>query len=92
MFSSAYAKLLGERALTVFASALAALLGAGAVNLLEVPWVDALGTAAGAAVVAVLVSIGGGAATSSNSPALTAKETEVAAEKPAPTTSVNGTF
>lgn len=92
MFSSAYARLLAERALTVFASALAALLGAGAVNLLEVPWVDALGTAAGAAFVAVLLSVGGGAATSSNSPALTSKETEVAVEEPAPTTSLNGSF
>lgn len=92
MFSSAYAKLLGERAVTVFASALAALLGAGAVNLLEVPWVDAIGTAAGAAFVAVLVSVGGGAATSSNSPALTSKETEVTAEKPTTSTNLNGTF
>lgn len=87
MFNAAYVKLLAERAITVFASALAALLGAGAVNLLEVPWVDAIGTAAGAAFVAVLLSVGGGAATSSNSPALTSKETEVAVEKDAPASS-----
>lgn len=87
MFNSAYAKVLGERALVAFASALTALLGAGAVNLLEVPWVDALGTAAGAAFVAILASVAGGAATSSNSPALTSKETEVAAEEGTPSSS-----
>lgn len=86
MFNGAYLKVLGERAVVAFASALAALLGAGAVNLLEVPWVDALGTAAGAAVVAVLLSVSGGAATSSNSPALTSKETEVDVEKAQPST------
>lgn len=91
MFNKDYLKLLGERAFVAFASSLVALLGSGATNLLEVPWVDALGTAAGAALVAVLVSIAGGALTSSNSPALTSKETEVAIEKPA-TNSVNGTF
>lgn len=86
MFNAAYLKLLGERAITVFASSLAALLGAGAVNLLEVPWVDAIGTAAGAAFVAVLLSVGGGAATSSNSPALTSKGTEVEVEETSPAT------
>ena len=84
MFNSAYFKVLAERAIVTFASALVAVLGAGAVNLLEVPWVDALGTAAGAAFVAILASVAGGAATSSNSPALTSKETEVAVEESTP--------
>jgi hypothetical protein len=79
----AYWKVLGERAVVAFASALVALLGSGAVNILEVPWKDALATSLGAALVAVLASVAGGAATSSNSPALTSKETEVSVEKPA---------
>lgn len=91
MFNKEYLKLLGERAFVAFAASLVSLLGAGAVNLLEVPWVDALGTAAGATLVAVLVSVAGGAATSSNSPALTSKETEVVVEKPA-LESPNGAF
>lgn len=78
---TAYAKLLGERALVAFASALVALLGSGVVNVLEVPWQDALATAAGAALVAVLASVAGGAVTSSNSPAITSKESEVAVEE-----------
>lgn len=89
-FTTAYLKLLGERALAAFASALVALLGSGAVNLLEVPWQDALATSAGAALVAVLYSIAGGAVTSSSTPALTSKETEVAVEKPV--TGANGAF
>lgn len=89
-FTSAYLKVLGERALVAFASTLVALLGAGPVNLLEVPWEQAVSTSLGAALVAVLASVAGGAATSSNSPALTSKETEVAVEKPA--TGVNGAF
>lgn len=76
----AYWKVLGERAVVAFASALVALLGSGVVNILEVPWQDALATAAGAALVAVLASVAGGGLTTSNSPALTSKETEVAVE------------
>lgn len=80
MFNAAYFKVLGERALVAFAASLVALLGSGAVNILEVPWQDAFATAAGASLVAILVSVAGGGATSSNSPALTSKETEVQAE------------
>lgn len=80
---NAYFKLLGERALMAFAASLVALLGSGVVNVLEVPWQDALATAAGAALVAILGSVAGGAITSSNSPAVTSKETEVEVEKPA---------
>lgn len=81
--NAAYLKVLGERALMAFAASLVALLGSGVVNILEVPWQDALATAAGAALIAVLGSVAGGAATSSNSPAITSKDTEVAVEKPA---------
>lgn len=80
---NAYFKLLGERALVAFATSLVAILGSGVVNILEVPWQDALATAAGAALLAVLASVAGGAVTSSNSPAITSKETEVAVEEPA---------
>lgn len=80
-YSVAYLKVLGERAVVAFAASLVALLGSGVVNILEVPWQDALATAAGAALVAVLASVAGGAATSSSSPALTSRETEVAVEQ-----------
>lgn len=76
-FTTAYFKSLAERALVVFASTLATLLGAGATGLLDAPWEQALSTAGLTALVAVLVSVGGGATTSSSSPALTSKETEV---------------
>ncbi len=81
MNTVAYWKALGERAIVVFASSLASVLGAGVVNILEVPWQDALSTAAGATLVAVLLSVAGGSATSSSSPALTSKDTELAVER-----------
>lgn len=74
--NTSYWKKLGERAVIVFASSLAAVLGSGVVNILDVPWQDALATSAGATLVAVLLSIAGGGATTSDSPALTSKETE----------------
>ena len=52
-----YLKALLERAVKTFCQALVALLGAGAVDLLSVPWPAALATAAGAALVSVLTSI-----------------------------------
>lgn len=79
--SLAYAKLLGERAVVVFASTLGSLLSAGAFDLLNAPWEQSLSASGMAALLAVLVSIGGGAATSSNSPAITSKNTEVAVEE-----------
>jgi hypothetical protein len=83
MFTVAYLKSLGERAVVVFASTLAGLLGAGGVGLLDAPWQQSLSVAGLSALLAVLVSVGGGAATSSKAPALTSKETEqVLAESP----------
>ena len=76
MFTVAYLKSLGERALVVFASTLGSLLGAGGFGLLDAPWEQSLSVAGLAALLAVLVSVGGGAATSSNKPALTSDETE----------------
>lgn len=78
---SAYFKLLGERVLGAFAASFLAILSAGGFNLLNAPWQDALATAGMAALLALLGSVAGGAITSSNSPALTAKETEVAVEQ-----------
>lgn len=76
MFTLAYLKSLGERAVTVFASTLGGLLSAGAVGLLDAPWEQALSTSGMAALVAVLLSVGGGAITSSKGPALTSEATE----------------
>lgn len=72
----AYWKKLGERAVVTFAASLGALLSAGQFDLLNAPWENSLATAGMAAFLAVLASIGGGAATSSDSPTLTSKETE----------------
>lgn len=77
MFSLAYFRALGERAVTVFASTLGGLLTAGAFDLLNAPWEQSLAAAGMAALVSVLVSVGGGAATSSKAPAMTSKETQV---------------
>lgn len=76
----AYWKKLGERAIVVFAGSLASLLGSGLVNILEVPWENALATSAGATLVAVLLSVAGGGLTSSDSPALTSKDTETSVQ------------
>lgn len=46
-----------ERAVRTFAQALLALLGAGAVNILTVDWVQALSVSGGAALVSILMSI-----------------------------------
>jgi 4-amino-4-deoxy-L-arabinose transferase-like glycosyltransferase len=80
-FTTAYLKVLGERALIAFASTLVSLLGAGATGLLDAPWEQSLSAAGLAALVAVLTSVAGGAVTSSSSPALTSKETETAVEQ-----------
>lgn len=82
MFTLAYLKTLGERALTVFASTLGGLLTAGAFDLMSAPWERALSTAGMAALVAVLISVAGGKATSSNAPAMTSKQTEDVVAKP----------
>lgn len=78
-----YLKMLAERVLVAFASAFLAALGSGPLNILEVPWENALGLAGGAALIALVGSVAGGALTSSNQPALTSKETAVEVEKPA---------
>jgi hypothetical protein len=47
-----------ERALKTFCQALVAVLGAGSVGLLNVPWVTALSTAGMAALLSLLTSVG----------------------------------
>lgn len=76
MFNLAYLKTLGERAVAAFAAALGALLSAGAFDLLNAPWEKALATAGMAALLSVLLSVGGGALTTGTAPALTSKKTE----------------
>lgn len=77
MFTLANLKALGERAIVVFASTLAGLLSAGAFGLLDAPWEQSLSTAGMAALVAVLLSVGGQATTSSEGPTFTSRETEL---------------
>jgi hypothetical protein len=57
MWSSAYWQDVAERCAKTAAQSLIALWGAGALNLLSVDWISALGVAAGAAVLSVLTSI-----------------------------------
>ncbi|WP_372343146.1 holin [Streptomyces sp. KL116D] len=58
MWSTAFWKATAERAIRTFAQALAAVLVAGATNLLDVDWVAALGTAGLATLLAVLTAVG----------------------------------
>lgn len=76
MFTVGYWKKLGERAIVVFASTLGGLLAAGGFGLMNAPWEQSLSASGMAALVAVLLSLGGGQVTSSNEPALTSRETE----------------
>ncbi|RCH70801.1 holin [Streptomyces sp. SDr-06] len=58
MFTAAFWKATAERAVRTFAQALAAVLTAGATNLLDVHWTAAFATAGMAAVLAVLMAVG----------------------------------
>ncbi|MFJ8822409.1 holin [Streptomyces sp. NPDC102467] len=58
MWTRSFWKATAERAIRTFAQALAAVLVAGATNLLDVDWVAALGTAGFATVLAVLTAVG----------------------------------
>ncbi|MEU1602692.1 holin [Micromonospora matsumotoense] len=76
MFTIAFAKALAERAITVFSSSLAGLLTAGGFGLIDAPWEQSLSVSGMAALVAVLLSIGGGAVTSSKTPDFTSDKTQ----------------
>jgi hypothetical protein len=58
MWTTAFLKATGERALRTFAQTLAALIGAGAINIIDVDWPASIGIAATAALLSVLTSIG----------------------------------
>ncbi|WP_353941109.1 holin [Streptomyces sp. HUAS MG91] len=58
MWTAAFWKATAERAVRTFAQSLAAVLVAGATNLLNVDWAAALGTAGLATVLAVLTALG----------------------------------
>jgi len=58
IFTLAFFKGLGERAIKTFAQALVAIIGAGTVGILDVNWTEALSVAALAALVSALTSIG----------------------------------
>lgn len=76
MFSRAYWKKLGERTIVVFSSTLGGILAAGGFGLLDAPWEASLSAAGMAALVAALLSVGGGVVTTSKGPEMTSEETE----------------
>ena len=76
----AYWKKLGERVLVAFAATLGGLLTAGGFDLLSAPWKQSLAASGMAALLALLASVAGGGLTTSDSPALTSKETETSVQ------------
>ena len=58
MFSIAFLKGLGERAIKTFAQALAAFIAAGATGILDIDWKTALSVAGLATVASILTSLG----------------------------------
>lgn len=74
--SAQYLKELAERAIKTFCQALAATLTAGAVDVISVPWVGALSTAAMAALLSVLTSIGSAGFGNRDTPSLVTKPDE----------------
>lgn len=76
MFTVAFWKAAGERAVKTFAQVLGALLVADPVaGLLDIDWGDAFSVAGLAAAVSLLTSIGSGAVTQTPGPSLTSAET-----------------
>lgn len=57
MYSTAFWKATGERAVRTFAQALIALIGVGAVSIVVLPWQEMLLVAATAALLSVLTSV-----------------------------------
>lgn len=74
---TAFLKAVAERAVKTFCQTLAALLGAGAVDILSVPWQAALSVSAGAGVVSVLTSIGSAGFGPNDGPSLAAETLDV---------------
>jgi r1t holin len=84
VFSSRFWKLSAERAVKTFAQVLASVLVAGGVGLFDANWLAALSTAAMAAVVSVLTSLGSLKIGPEDSPSIVA---DAPVPAPAPTTS-----
>lgn len=72
IFTIAFLKGAGERAVKTFAQTLVALIGAGQLGVLDVDWVNALSIAGLAAIASVLTSIGNADFTS-GAPAMEAR-------------------
>ena len=87
MFSSRFWKLSAERAVKTFAQVLASVLVAGGVGLLDANWLAALSTAAMAAVVSVLTSVGSLKIGPEDSPSIIADAPVAAPTPPVPTAS-----
>ncbi|MFD7296310.1 holin [Streptomyces sp. NPDC059897] len=86
MWSIGFWKATTERAIRTFAQALAAVLVAGATNLLDVDWAAALGTAGLAALLAVLTAVGTAGIGPHGPGLLEAPTADSAAPRPQPTT------
>ena len=70
MLTKAFWKGAGERALKTFAQALVAVIGVGAVGLLDVDWLGALSAALLATVISLLTSIGNADFTAGQTPVI----------------------
>ena len=74
MFTTAFWRALFERAVKTAAQALAALLVAGAANVIDVDWKSVLGTAGLTTLASILTTIGSGAITGGNASLATGSE------------------
>ena len=70
LWTTAFWRGAGERALKTFAQALVAVIGVGAVGLLDVDWLGALSAATLATVVSLLTSIGNADFTAGQTPVI----------------------
>ncbi|MGW2343272.1 holin [Streptomyces sp. NPDC001661] len=86
MWSISFWKATAERAIRTFAQALAAVLVAGATNLLDVDWAAALGTAGLAALLAVLTAVGTAGIGPHGPGVLESPTQDAATPRPQPTT------
>ena len=77
IWSSAFWRGAAERGVKTFAQALVAVIGVGAVGLLDVDWIGALSAALLATVVSVLTSIGNADFTSGQTPVVIEVDTGV---------------
>lgn len=76
MFTLAFLKSLGERALMTFAGSLGGFIGGTSTGLLDAPWVDGFSVAGMATILVALASVAAGKITTSNSPSFTSEKTD----------------